>query len=69
LFQAGLPPTAANESETLTDEFRYSRQPPDRAIDDALRSVPLPQGLLTRLGLIAYSIPEDAADQVDWLGC
>jgi hypothetical protein len=31
--------------------------------------VPLPQGLITRLGLIAYSIPDDAADKVDWLGC
>jgi len=41
----------------------------DRAIDSALRSVPLPDGLLTRLGLLAYSMPDEAADQVDYLGC
>jgi hypothetical protein len=62
-------PTAASETETRTREIRVSDQPVDSAIDEALRSVPLPQGLLTRLGLIAYSISEDSADQVDWLGC
>lgn len=41
----------------------------DRAIDAALRSVPLPDGLLTRLGKLAYTMPDEAADQVDWLGC
>ncbi len=41
----------------------------DSAIDAALRSVPLPEGLLTRLGMLAYTMPEDAADHVDWLGC
>jgi hypothetical protein len=41
----------------------------DSALDAALRSVPLPQGLLTRLSLLAYTVPDDAADRVDWLGC
>jgi len=41
----------------------------DSALDSALRSVPLPHGLLTRLSLLAYTVPDDAADHVDWLGC
>ncbi len=42
---------------------------PDRAIDSALRSVPLPEGLMTRLGMLAYTIPDESSDQVDYLGC
>ncbi len=41
----------------------------DHAIDAALRGVPLPDGLLTRLGKLVYSMSDEAADQVDWLGC
>lgn len=41
----------------------------DRAIDSALRSVPLPSGLMTRLGKLAYTLSDETADQVDWLGC
>ena len=41
----------------------------DRAIDVALRSVPLPSGLLARLGKLVYSLPEEATDQLDFLGC
>jgi hypothetical protein len=41
----------------------------DSAIDVALRMVPLPDGLLTRLAMIAQTIPDDAPDRVDWLGC
>ena len=41
----------------------------DRAIDAALRSVPLPDGLMTRLGKLVYTVSDDAADQVDRLGC
>lgn len=41
----------------------------DRAIDAALRSVPLPKGLMTRLGKLAYTVSEESADQMDWLGC
>jgi hypothetical protein len=39
------------------------------AIDMALRTVPLPDGLLTRLAMIIRTMPDDAPDQVDWLGC
>jgi hypothetical protein len=56
-------------------EFGSSDQPSkppqaaDRAIDSALRSVPLPAGLLTRLGKLVYAMPDETADQVDCLGC
>ena len=67
-FYAGREPTAASETETAANGRGHARHA-DSAIDEALRSVPLPQGLLARLGMIAYSISEDSADQVDWLGC
>jgi hypothetical protein len=41
----------------------------DHAVDAALRSVPLPDGLMTRLGKLVYTMPEETADQRDWLGC
>jgi hypothetical protein len=45
------------------------RQAADRVIDSALRSVPLPDGFLTRLGRLVYTMPDEAVDRVDWLGC
>jgi hypothetical protein len=41
----------------------------DRAIDSELRSVPLPDGLMTRLGTLVYTMSEESTDHVDWLGC
>ena len=41
----------------------------DSAIDGALRTVPLPDGMLTRLSRIIRNMPDDAPDQVDWLRC
>lgn len=41
----------------------------DRAIDSALRSVPLPEGLMTRLSMLVYTMADEASDQVDYLGC
>jgi hypothetical protein len=58
--QSILPP-----SKDLLTESRQA----DRAIDAALRSVPLPQGLMTRLGQLVYAMPDESADHVDWLGC
>jgi hypothetical protein len=69
LHGPGRKPIAASENGAATNAFPYSSHAADSAIDEALRSVPLPHGLLTRLGMIAYSISEDSADQVDWLGC
>lgn len=37
---------------------------PDRAIDAALRSVPLPDGLMVRMTMLAVTLPDDATDQV-----
>jgi hypothetical protein len=50
-------------------EFVADRGTADRVLDEALRSVPLPEGLMTRLGRLVYSMPHETADQVDWLGC
>jgi hypothetical protein len=69
LYGPGRKPTAASENGTATNTFSYSPHAADSAIDESLRSVPLPHGLLTRLGLIAFTAPDDAADKVDWLGC
>ena len=41
----------------------------DDAIDAALRCVPLPDGLLTRLNRLVRILPDESADHVDWLGC
>lgn len=41
----------------------------DRAIDAALRSVALPDGLLSRLDQLARAMTDDTTNPVDWLGC
>jgi hypothetical protein len=41
----------------------------DTTIDAALRSLPLPDGLLTRLDQFVHAMTDDAADSVDFLGC
>jgi hypothetical protein len=50
-------------------ETAAHRAEEERAVDFALRNVPLPDGLLTRLGKLVYTLPDETADQVDWLGC
>jgi hypothetical protein len=52
----GFPPVGAGES-------------PDRVIDSALRNVPMPEGLMVRMSMLAVTLPDDATDQVDYLGC
>jgi hypothetical protein len=47
----GFPPVGAGES-------------PDRAMDAALRNVPLPDGLMVRMSMLAVTLPDDATDQV-----
>ena len=37
---------------------------PDRAIDAALRSVPLPDGLMVRMTMLAVTLPDESTDQV-----
>jgi hypothetical protein len=48
---------------------RKRLRPEDCAIDSALRCVPLPAGMMTRLGKLAYTISDEIADQFDCLGC
>ena len=43
--------------------------PADVAIDAALRSVPMPEGLLARLSTRFDAPAEETADAVDSLGC
>ncbi len=60
-----------HEIETSPSDEQRARSAPsaDLAIDAALRSVPLPDGLITRLGMLVYTMPDETADQVDYLGC
>lgn len=44
-------------------------QSADRTIEAALRNVPLPEGMLSRLDRLVYTVSDDAADQMDYLGC
>jgi hypothetical protein len=65
-------PHALIHALSALDRSEFASKPPhsvDRAIDAALRSVPLPDGLMTRLGKLAYAMPDETADQVDCLGC
>jgi hypothetical protein len=53
----------------VTGEPAQQRATADLTIDLALRSVPLPDGLMTRLGKLVYAMSDESSDQVDWLGC
>jgi hypothetical protein len=68
-FRAERSLSNGNGSRRPGDQAPPSERSEDSAIDSALRAVPLPDGLITRLGLLVYTMPEDAPDQVDWLGC
>jgi hypothetical protein len=60
----------ANQAMHPTEsQARRSDHAADSAIDLALRTVPLPDGLLMRLAMIVRTIPDGAPEQVDWLGC
>jgi hypothetical protein len=61
--------TNGNLTPPIMGEMGSQGPAADCAIDSALRSVPLPDGFLTRLGKLVYTMPDEAADQVDWLGC
>jgi hypothetical protein len=57
------------ESLTALENSLPMVQSADRAIDAALRSVPLPDGLLARLGQMARTMSDEVSDAVDYLGC
>jgi hypothetical protein len=44
-------------------------QSADRGIDAALKSVPLPDGFISRLGLMLSALPDELSDHMDYLGC
>jgi hypothetical protein len=41
----------------------------DAALDAALSSVSLPDGLLARLNVLVAVMPDEVTDHADWLGC
>jgi hypothetical protein len=58
-----------DSSVSIGGEKAAQRVAEEHLIDAALRNVKLPDGLLARLGKLAYVMSDDARDQVDWLGC
>jgi hypothetical protein len=65
----GTPWQRAEPLREDPSEFLSPVRAADRAIDAALRSVPLPEGLLSRLRRLAYTFPDSAADRFDYFGC
>jgi hypothetical protein len=63
------PNVANGKSSNCQEAASPLSRPADMVLDTALRSVPLPVGLLTQLDRLVYAMPDEAADQVDWLGC
>jgi hypothetical protein len=57
------------ESSGASDHLLPFVQSLDTAVDTALRSVPLPDGMLTRLQRLAFTMPDETADRMDYLGC
>jgi hypothetical protein len=60
---------SAEELFSSSGAFSPSVRTVDCAIDSALRSVPLPNGMMTRLANLLCTMPDDAADHMDYLGC
>jgi hypothetical protein len=52
----------------LTGEALH-RATVDHTLDSALRNVPLPEGIMPRLEKLICTLPDESADQVDWLIC
>jgi len=59
----------ADEQFGSGSAFSPARRTADRAIDSALRGVPLPSGMMTRLANLLCTMPDEAADHMDYLGC
>jgi hypothetical protein len=68
-FGAGARFSNRSRSDQPANHSGSSQHSDDNAIDMALCAVPLPEGLMTRLGTLVYTMPEDTPDPVDWLGC
>jgi hypothetical protein len=69
------PYVGGDESSFAGEHFRAagptspSGRKVDRAIDSALRSVPLPNGMMTRLANLICTMPDEAVNRMDYLGC
>jgi hypothetical protein len=61
--------TGGDSPFSITSEPGHHRIASEHAIDSALRNVPLPEGMMARLAKLAHSLPNESADQVDYLGC
>jgi hypothetical protein len=61
--------TAGDAPFSVAGESVHHRVAAKHAMDSALRNVPLPEGMMTRLAKLAHSLPDESADQVDYLGC
>ena len=59
----------AGERFSGASEFSPNGRTVDRAIDSALRRVPVPNGMMTRLANLLCTMPDEAADHMDYLGC
>jgi hypothetical protein len=67
----------ADKGDHLPDPFdppaffgrRSERDAEDREFDSALRSVPLPEGFMARLGNLVVTLTESATDRMDYMGC
>jgi hypothetical protein len=57
------------ESSGVSDHSLPFVQSLDSAVDAALRSVPLPDGMLNRLKRLAFTMPDETAGRMDYLGC
>jgi len=57
------------ESSGAADHLLPFVQSLDSAVDAALRGVPIPDGMLNRLKRLAFTMPDEAAGRMDYLGC
>jgi hypothetical protein len=64
-----LPGFHGDAAVPIAGETASQRAAEERAVDFALRSVKLPDGMLARLRKFIETMPDEIADQVDWLSC
>jgi hypothetical protein len=61
-FPADMTPRVAKDGTRSSGSAEPS-------LDDALRSVPLPEGLLARLRKLVFTMSDERTDRMDYLGC
>lgn len=65
----GDPSLTSGEAVPFVRPFSCGDRSVDRAVDAALQSVQLPDGFVDRMTALARTLPDEPADQVDYLGC